>query len=39
MEASNAPRMNRKAAKPGKELKEARIIQEADHPKKQKQIQ
>lgn len=39
IEASKAPRINRKATKPGNEVKEARIMQLADHPAKQKMIQ
>jgi hypothetical protein len=39
IDASKAPRMNRKTKSPGKEVNAARIMQEDDHPKKQKQIQ
>ena len=39
MEASNAPRMNRKTMSPGNEVNAARIMQDADHPTKQKIIQ
>lgn len=39
IEASKAPRMNLKATSPGYDLKEAMIMQDADHPAKQQMIQ